>query len=112
MNYGGIGMNERRFTEIISIQKVIDNKTGKEYDCLIDDDLLKLLNELAEENIKLHIQNDFLKDENHHMRDLVNENRQLKEENKELKQELLEIIDASSDNRPNKKGFAGTGRFA
>lgn len=43
------------------------------------------LNELAEENIELHIQNDFLKDENQHMRDLVNENRQLKQENKELR---------------------------
>lgn len=40
----------KRFTEIISTQKVIDNQTGKEYDCLIDDELLKLLNELAEEN--------------------------------------------------------------
>ena len=40
---------------------------------------------------------------------LLNE---LHEENKELKQELLEVIDASSDNRPNKKGFAGNGRFA
>lgn len=60
-------MNERRFTEIISIQKVIDNKTGKEYDCLIDDDLLKLLNELAEENKKL---------------------KQVAEKNKKLKQEV------------------------
>lgn len=111
-------MTEKRFTR----HKSLDG------DCTIYDELndfqfpslplgvskifYEKLNELAEENIKLHIQNDFLKDENHHMRDLVNENRQLKEENKELKQELLEIIDASSDNRPNKKGFAGTGRFA
>ena len=39
-----------RFTEIISIQKVIDNQTGKEYDCLIDEELLKLLNKLNDEN--------------------------------------------------------------
>ena len=43
-------MTEKRFTEIVSTEKVIDNQTGKEYDCLIDDDLLKLLNELHEEN--------------------------------------------------------------
>ena len=46
-------MTTKRFTEIISTQKVIDNQTGKEYDCLIDDDLLKLLNELHEENKSL-----------------------------------------------------------
>ena len=40
----------KRFTEIVSTQKVIDNLTGNEYHCLIDDDLLKLLNELHEEN--------------------------------------------------------------
>ena len=43
---------------------------------------------------------------------IFDENKQLKKENKELKQELLETIDALSDNRPNKKGFAGSGRFA
>lgn len=40
----------KRFTEIVSTQKVIDNLTGNEYHCLIDDDLLKLLNELHDEN--------------------------------------------------------------
>ena len=49
-------MTKKRFTEIISIQKVIDNQTGKEYDCLIDDDLLKLLNELNNENEQLKSQ--------------------------------------------------------
>lgn len=42
--------------------------------------IVELLNELHEENIELHIQNDFLKDENQHMRDLVNENEQLKKQ--------------------------------
>lgn len=46
--------------------------------------LVDLLNDLHEENIKLHIQNDFLKDENQHMRDLVNENEQLKSILKEM----------------------------
>lgn len=48
-----------------------------------------LLNGLHEENIELHIQNDFLKDENQHMRDLVNENEQLKQDNASL-MKLLE----------------------
>lgn len=43
------------------------------------------LNELSEENSKLHTQNDFLKDENQHMRDLVNENRQLKQQLEDCK---------------------------
>jgi len=41
--------------------------------------------------------------------DLLNK---LYEENQQLREELLELIDATSDNRPNKKGFAGNGRFA
>ena len=62
-------------------------------DCrvLSDEQVLKILNQLTEENEQLKskyseqcIQLDFLKDENQHMRDLVNENRQLKKENKEL----------------------------
>ena len=44
-------MTGKRFTEIVSIQKVIDNKNGKEYDCLIDNELLKLLNELDEKYV-------------------------------------------------------------
>lgn len=54
-------MTEKRFTEIISIQKVIDNQTGKEYDCLIDDGLLELLNELHEEKESLKEEIKFLK---------------------------------------------------
>ncbi len=46
--------------------------------------IIDLLNELDEENIELHIQNDFLKDENQHMRDLVNENKLLKEKLNEI----------------------------
>lgn len=46
-------MTEKRFKEIISIETVIDNITGKEYKCLLDDDLLDLINELAEENKQL-----------------------------------------------------------
>ena len=37
---------EERFKEIISTQKIIDSETGKEYNGLIDEELLDLMNEL------------------------------------------------------------------
>ena len=43
-------MTEKRFIEIISVEKVIDNLTGKEYKCIIDNELLDVLNALHEEN--------------------------------------------------------------
>lgn len=48
----------------------------------------KAFNELAEENIELHIQLDFLKDENQHMRYLVNNNEQLQERNNRQAKQL------------------------
>ena len=50
-------MTEKRFKEIISTQKIIDNHTGKEYDCLLDNDLFELVNEIAEENERLKEEN-------------------------------------------------------
>ena len=50
-------MTEKRFKEIISTQKVIDTQTGKEYDCLLDNDLFDLINTIAEENEQLKKQN-------------------------------------------------------
>jgi hypothetical protein len=35
-----------RFKEIVSTQKILDTVTGKEYDGLIDSELLDLINEL------------------------------------------------------------------
>ena len=46
-------MIEKRFTEIISTQKIVDNVTGREYDGLVEDDLLHLMNELADEKEQL-----------------------------------------------------------
>lgn len=42
-----------RFKEIISVQKVIDTKTGKEYNCLLDDELFILLNDLDRKIVSL-----------------------------------------------------------
>ena len=42
-----------RFTEIISTQKIIDNKTKKEYRGLVEDGFIDLVNEIYEENKKL-----------------------------------------------------------
>lgn len=44
--------------------------------------------------------------------ELEEENEQLKSENKELKEELIEYIEQTSSDKPNKKGFVGNGRFA
>ena len=54
-------------------------------------DVVDLLNELTEENSKLHIQNDFLKDENQHMRTVLNENEQLKQRNENQYQQLNQL---------------------
>lgn len=43
----------KRFTEIISTQRIIDNKTKKEYRGLVEDDFIDLVNEIYEENKKL-----------------------------------------------------------
>lgn len=42
-------MTKKRFTEIISTQKIRDNKTGKEYHGIVDDQFFNLINQLAEE---------------------------------------------------------------
>jgi len=129
----------KRFTiEPISIREcIVDNTNGEQLDTFdYTERLCELLNELAEENDVLkqqlktkHIVNkqyeelQRLKEENKELkqqreelfireRDTKNEWRELREENKKLKEELLEAIDDLSDNRPNKKGFAGNGRFA
>lgn len=86
-------MTDKRFT-INNNMDFNDKIETYELNCLVDNEnktfyfiadsienvqlFIKRLNELNEENIDLHIQNDFLKDENQHMRDLVNENKQLK----------------------------------
>ena len=48
-----------RFTETLSTGVVTDHETGREYKCemRIDDDLLELLNELADENRRLQEEN-------------------------------------------------------
>ena len=50
-------MEEERFTEIISIQKIRDNETKKEYDGLVDNQFINLINELANENMMLKGEN-------------------------------------------------------
>ena len=43
-------VDTNRFKEIISTQKIIDNTTNKEYNGLIDEELLNLINQLNIEN--------------------------------------------------------------
>ena len=60
---------DKRFVEIVSTQKIKDNRTGMEYDGLIDDKLLKKINELdgfkkhhQEQKNKLRKENELLWD--------------------------------------------------
>ena len=49
-------MTEKRFTEIISTQIIIDNVTGEHYNAVVDDDFLKLINDInrrADRNAEL-----------------------------------------------------------
>ena len=70
-------MTEKRFKEIVSTQKVIDNRTGREYDCLLDNDLLDLINHIAEENKRLK----------HDATVLICLNQEYRKENEQLKQQ-------------------------
>jgi hypothetical protein len=69
-------MTEKRFTYAHGFKIVAIRDNGEIMNSI---KVCELLNKLNDENIELHIQNDFLKDENQHMRDLVNENELLKQ---------------------------------
>ena len=43
---------EGRFRDILSTQKILDTKTGIEYDGLVDKEFLELVNEIVEEKEK------------------------------------------------------------
>lgn len=46
-------MTKKRFKEIVSTQKIVDTKTNKKYNALIDDKLLEIFNNLSDENKQL-----------------------------------------------------------
>lgn len=56
-----------RFSEIISIQKIVDNVTDKEYNGLVDDEFLILVNKIIDEQQKMINQ---LKYENNELRNV------------------------------------------
>lgn len=56
-----------RFSEIISTQKIVDNVTDKEYNGLVDDEFLILVNEIINEQQKMINQ---LKYENDELRNV------------------------------------------
>lgn len=43
-------MSDKRFTEIVSTQRIRDNITGKEYNGLVDGELFNLINDIIEKN--------------------------------------------------------------
>lgn len=62
---------EDRFVEIVSTQKIKDNRTGMEYDGLIDDKLLKKINELEDFRKHHQKQKNKLRKENELLWDVV-----------------------------------------
>ena len=76
-------LKDEEFKDVLPCIRDRNSKIDDIYGHFKYDDIEQIclfLNEQNDENIEMHIQNDFLKDENQHMRDLVNENKQLKEE--------------------------------
>lgn len=43
-------VGEGRFQEIVSTQKIVDTRTGKEYDGMVDTEVLRLMNDIDERN--------------------------------------------------------------
>ena len=56
-----------RFSEIVSIEKIVDNVTDKEYNGLVDDEFLILVNKIIDEQQKMINQ---LKYENDELRNI------------------------------------------
>ena len=54
-------VGEGRFQEIISTQKIVDTRTGKEYDGMVDVVLLRLMNDVDKRNENKREQIDELK---------------------------------------------------
>ena len=65
-----------RFSEIISTQKIVDNITDKEYNGLVDDEFLILVNKIIDEQQKminqLKYENDELRNVNRMLRVMCN----------------------------------------
>ena len=110
-------MNEKRFefrlcSDELYYFYIIDNENGKEYRYLIDDEFLKLLNELHEEKEQLKSRiNDYdvaLKTLQDLTERKLKENEQLKEENNELKQfkqMVFDLIDKKINEKEKKYKF-------
>lgn len=43
-------VGEGRFQEIVSTQKIVDTRTGKEYNGMVDTEVLRLMNDINERN--------------------------------------------------------------
>lgn len=65
-----------RFSEIISTQKIVDNVTDREYNGLVDDEFLILVNKIIDEQQKminqLKYENDELRNVNRMLRVMCN----------------------------------------
>ena len=64
-------VGEGRFQEIVSTQKIVDTKTGKEYDGMVDVELLRLMNDVDKRNENKREQIDELKKVNALLWDII-----------------------------------------
>lgn len=89
-------MIEKRFKEIISIETIVDNKTGLHYKpVMLTDDFLYLINEIADENEQLKIRLNEEKEKAlkfcRNIDTLTIENKQLKQRNTNQYNQLNEL---------------------
>ena len=64
-------VGEGRFQEIISTQKIVDTRTGKEYDGMVDVELLRLINDIDKRSQNKKKENMELKETNGLLWDVV-----------------------------------------
>ena len=64
-------VGEGRFQEIVSTQKIIDTRTGKEYDGMVDVEFLRWINDIDERYQNKRKENDELKKVNGLLWDMV-----------------------------------------
>lgn len=74
-------MTEKRFKEIVSVETIVDNKTGLHYKpVMLSDDFLDLINKIAKENEHLKNKLKFFYELNKPYGDIIKENEQLKQQ--------------------------------
>ena len=89
-------MTEKRFKEIVSVETIVDNKTGLHYKpVMLSDDFLDLINKIAKENEHLKNKLEFFYELNKPYGDIIKELGKFKEWEKysrDVKREELDRV--------------------